>query len=148
MKVAWQCSPQLPSGGRVWVDKNKHTNKQTHHISLHVSDTFLNIKYANYSVKYLGLNINNCKYLINFQGHGFVLHVESGLRYFLTGSIAHSAKRRLFKLLTGRYRGFLSRSPQRRLVVPMGVKFGMEEGTFGDQRVAPAGRKTPKSPSE
>jgi len=36
----------------------------------------------------------------------------------------------------------------------MGVKFGMEEGTFGQisppsvQRVAPAGRKTSKSASE
>ena len=48
---------------------------------------------------------------------------------FLTGSIARSAKRRLFNLL----RGLILRifAPQGRHVAPMGVKFGTEEGTEG-----------------
>ena len=46
----------------------------------------------------------------------------------ITGSIARNASLPVFNLLRGRLRFF---ARQGRHVAPMGVKFGVEEGTFG-----------------
>jgi len=60
------------------------------------------------------------------------MHMYFILEVIITGNIARSANLPVFSLLRGRFLRFFA--PHGRHVAPMGVKFGMEEGTEGQFR--------------